>query len=198
MLIFGASGHAKVIIDCLDSQGIQVEGIFDDDIQKSMLLNYPVLGLYNQSFMSGELLIIAIGDNSIREKITKVVKHKFGIVIHKSAQVSQYATIAEGSVLMHNSIIQSGSNIGRHCIVNTAASVDHDCEIGDFVHIAPNAVLCGGVKIGEKTLIGAGATVIPNISIGSNVIIGAGSIVTKNIPDNSIVLSARSIVHERK
>jgi sugar O-acyltransferase (sialic acid O-acetyltransferase NeuD family) len=196
MLIFGASGHAKVIIDCLVSQSISIDGIFDDDISKINLLGFPVLGAYDELFLPEIPVIIAIGDNSIREKLSSQIKHQYGTAIHKSSNVSPYSNIGCGSVLMHNTVVQSGTSIGKHCIINTSATVDHDCILGNFVHIAPNAVLCGGISIGDKTLVGAGATIIPNISVGKNVIIGAGSIITKNIPDDSRVFPARSIIYE--
>ena len=84
---------------------------------------------------------------------------------------------------MQGAIIQSCANIGKHCIINTGASIDHDCQIEDFVHISPGSVLCGNVTIGEGSWIGAGSTIIPGVKIGKWSIIGAGSIVTKDIPD---------------
>ena len=82
-----------------------------------------------------------------------------------------------------------GTTIGKHCIINTNCSIDHDCKVSDFVHIAPGATICGGVSIGKSTLVGAGATILPlNIMIGKNVIIGAGALVNKNISDDAKVL----------
>ena len=77
--------------------------------------------------------------------------------------------------------------MGAHCIVNTHASVDHDCHLGDFVHIAPHAALCGHVEIGEGTLIGAGAVVVPGVKIGKWSVIGAGSLIRNDIPDGVLV-----------
>ena len=187
MLIFGASGHSKVIYDCLMSQSEELRGIFDDDLSKKYFFNKQVLGAYNPSFLPFEEIIIGIGNNTIRENISKVITHKFGNIVHKSALVSSFANIMEGTVIFHGAIVQNSSKIGRHCIVNTNASVDHDCHLGDFVHIAPNVTICGGVSIGSGTLVGAGSVIIPNLKIGRNVLIGAGSVVTKDITDNTQV-----------
>ena len=106
------------------------------------------------------------------------------IVIHHTA-ICNIDSIGTGSQILHGSVIQVGTKIGKHCIINTAASIDHDCVLEDFTFIGPNATLCGGVEVGECSFIGANATVLPYIKIGKNCMIGAGSVVTKNIPDNS-------------
>ena len=84
-------------------------------------------------------------------------------------------------------MIQIGTKIGNHCIVNTAASIDHDCVLEDFTFVGPNATLCGEVHIGEGSFIGAGSVILPGIKIGKNCMIGAGSVVTKDIPNNVTV-----------
>lgn len=94
-------------------------------------------------------------------------------------------------MIMQNAVVQSSSKIGKHCIINTSASIDHDCLIEDFVHISPNSALCGNVKVGEGTWIGAGSTIIPGVKIGKWSIIGAGSVVTKDIPDYSLAVGNR-------
>lgn len=197
MLIFGASGHAKVVIESLISQSIRIDGIFDDDETKTKLLSYDIIGKYDRNFKSSEPIVVAIGNNEIRKEIVKNIYHKFGIVIHQSCLLSKSARIEEGTVIFQNTVIQPDVQIGRHCIINTSSSVDHDCILGDFVHVAPNSVLCGGVEIGNNTLVGAGATILPNIKIGANVIIGGGSIISKDIPENSIVYPVRSIINDR-
>ncbi len=188
MLLYGASGHGKVIISTLESQKEIISGIFDDDITKKLLDDYQILGKYDSNFNSNEKIIIAIGDNTIREKKSTQIIHQFGIAVHPSALIDRVTTIELGTVVFHNSVIQRGTKIGKHCIINTNASIDHDCVIEDFVHISPNATLCGTIKIGKGTHIGAGATILPNITIGKWCKIGAGSVVTKNIPDNCTVV----------
>ncbi len=188
MLLYGASGHAKVIVDCLESQMQNIEGVFDDDKSKKKILNYQVFGQYNSDKFSSEDIIISIGDNKIRKNVSQINKHQYVTTKHSSATVARNVCIEEGTVIFHKYILQSSVKIGKHVIINTAASIDHDCVLDDFVHISPNATLCGNVKVGEGTHIGAGAVIIPNITIGKWSMIGAGSVVTKDIPDFSIVV----------
>ncbi len=183
MLLYGGSGHAKVIIDCLLANNLPVHGIFDDNPALTSLVDYPVVGSYKKDFLPQERILIAIGNNYIRNKLANIIIHTFGMVIHPSAQVSRFASLGLGTVIFHNSVVQAGTNIGTHCIINTAASIDHDCIISDFVHISPNATISGGVQVGEGTHIGAGATIIQGIRIGKWCTIGAGAVVIRNVPD---------------
>jgi sugar O-acyltransferase (sialic acid O-acetyltransferase NeuD family) len=184
MQIFGASGHAKVIIECLEANSIPITAIFDDDKSKLTVLGYSVS---HNNPMEKEEIIIAIGNNLIRKEITVSNNFKFGIAIHPSALLSNRAKIGKGTVVFHKAIIQSDVKIGEHCIINTAATIDHDCTIDNFVHIAPGVTICGNVSIGELTLVGAGTIILPNLIIGKNCIIGAGSVIICNIPDNTTV-----------
>lgn len=188
MFIYGGSGHSKVIIDCLESLNIQIDGIFDDDINIKNVFEFIMLGIYDRNYLIEKEIIIAIGNNKIRKEISQKIFHKFGKIIHPSAMTQRHVSIGEGSVIFHNSIIQSNSIIENHVIINTRASIDHDCIIHDFAHIGPGAILCGSVEVGEGTLVGAGAIVIPNIKIGKWVTIGAGTVIIENIPDYAVVV----------
>lgn len=188
VLLYGASGHAKVICSIYESNNIRVDSIFDDNLKIKNLNSYDVIGSYLPNYKNELKLLISIGDNTIRKTISKRIHHKFSIVKHISALIDISVKIGEGSVIFHNATIQRDTIIGQHCIVNTNASIDHECFIDDFVHISPSATLCGNVKVGEGTHIGANATIIPNIIIGKWCVIGAGAVVTKNIPDNSLVV----------
>lgn len=185
MLLYGASGHAKVINSILRTRGQEVTAIFDDDLGKKNLGDIPVVGVYDPDFQPAAPLIIAIGFNDIRRKVALRIRHRFGTAIHPSALVDDTARIGEGTVVMPGTIIQADAQIGYHVIINTAATVDHDCVLGDFVHLAPGVVLCGSVQVGEGTLIGAGSVVAPNLTIGTNCLIAAGSVVTTHIPDGA-------------
>lgn len=187
MYLYGASGHAKVIIDILTAQGVSVHGLFDDNEAIQGLLSYPVL----RTDRVISPLIISVGDNKTRKKIAESLEVEFGTAIHPSAIVSEHSVIGEGTVVMQNAVIQTSAQIGKHCIINTSASVDHDCIVSDYVHISPNSALCGNVTLGEGTWIGAGSTIIPGVTIGKWCIIGAGSVVTKNIPDFSLAVGNR-------
>jgi len=182
MFLYGASGHAKVIIEILESQGIKIEELFDDNESIKSLLGYPVTRLTG-ALGENKKLIISIGGNINRKKIATSVRAEYGIAIHPDAIVSKRSSIEEGTVIMGGVTINVDAHIGKHCIVNTNASIDHDCTLKDFVHISPNVALCGNVLVGEGSLVGAGSVVIPWKKIGKWCTIGAGSLVIKDIPD---------------
>jgi sugar O-acyltransferase (sialic acid O-acetyltransferase NeuD family) len=197
MILYGGSGHAKVVIDCVTSRKVMVEGVFDDFSSLPSLNNVPILGKYEEGILPDEKIIISIGDNLLRRKIVAKVNHQFGTAIHQSALLSSFSRVGEGSVVMHGAIIQAGVNIGAHCIINTRASIDHDCIVEDFVHISPGATLCGTVKVGEGSHIGAGATVIPNVKIGKWAVIGAGAVITQDVPDFVVVVGVPGRIVKR-
>ncbi|PTB95904.1 acetyltransferase [Marivirga lumbricoides] len=190
MYLFGASGHAKVIIDILLSEGIAVLGLYDEDESKKELMGIPVLGKTIDFNQERGHCIVSIGDNKTRSKVVNLIKEKarFGTAIHQQSTIGSQVYIQEGSVVMPGVIINADTKIGKHAIINTSSSVDHDCLVEDFVHIAPNSSICGGVKIGEGTLFGAGATAIPLVSIGKWCVIGAGAVITEDVPDYSVVV----------
>jgi sugar O-acyltransferase (sialic acid O-acetyltransferase NeuD family) len=188
MYLYGASGHAKVIIDSLKASGINISGLFDDNPTIKNLLGYMVFGYFDKERLGNDELIISVGLNNIRKKITEKLPRNinYGKAIHPLAIISEYASIDKGTVVMQNAVIQTCATIGRHCIINTAAVIEHDCIVEDFVHISPNATLCGNVQVDEGAWIGAGTTIIQGVKIGKWAVIGAGSMVVKNIPDNVI------------
>ncbi len=185
MKLYGASGHAKVIISILESLDKEITAIFDDRAPFS-LMKYEVLPF--DSDFTGEF-VISVGNNRTRRKLAKRLKTgKFATIIHPSAVVDKHVAIGKGTVIMPGVVVNVATIIGKHCILNTSASIDHDCEIAKFVHISPNATLCGHVKIGKGTQVGARAVILPNISIGKWCTIGAGAVVTKNVPDGATVV----------
>lgn len=183
MVLYGASGHAKVIVDILEANGMRIDYIVDDNPLITELLDYKVRrnsGTYNEA-------IIAIGSNEIRYKIVQSIDvGHYLTAIHPTAVVSPRATVGCGTVVMQGVIIQSSASVGNHCIVNTGASVGHDCVLSDFVHIAPHATLAGNVCVGERTWIGAGTVIRQGTAIGAGCMIGAGSVVVKDIPDGVV------------
>ena len=179
--LFGASGHAKVIIDIVKAQGDDIGRLYDDAPHCSEIHGYPV-DKASDSDVAGPM-IISIGSNRVRKMIAERYRLEYARAIHPQAIVSPSAHIGVGTVVMQNALVQADTSIGCHCIINSGASVDHECRIGDFVHISPHATLCGNVHVGEGTWIGAGATVIPGITIGKWCTIGAGAVVINDIPD---------------
>lgn len=187
IILQGGGGHARVVLDCLISQGAHMAAIFDPKFT-GQLMGVPLLGDYDPGVEPDALAIIAIGDNAVRKAVVQRTKHSFTNTRHSSAIVSQYASFGTGNVILHGAIVQAQSAIGNHVIINTGAQVDHDCRVEDYVHLAPGARLCGNVHIGEGTLVGAGAVVIPGKKIGAWATIGAGAVVITDIPDYAVAV----------
>lgn len=201
ILIFGASGHAKVVIDIAEKSGIPVLGLFDDDValHGKQVYGYEVKGGKEALLASGSLLpshcaVVAIGNNAIRTAVAAWLVANGGSLckplVHPSAQLARGASIGNGSVVMAGAVINSDSRVGQNAIVNTGAIIDHDCVIEDAVHVAPGVTLCGGVCVGSNTLVGAGAVVHPNQRIGNNVTVGAGATVLNDVEDGCTVVGS--------
>lgn len=189
MYLYGASGHAKVILDILKACDIKMEGLIDDNPSVNELMGFPVF----HHRLDLHPVIVSIGNCATRRKVVEQIAEAlhatpfdaavFGTAVHPSAIVSETAHIGVGTVVMQGAIIQTCTQIGRHCIVNTGAKIDHECVIGDYVHIDSGVTLCNNATVGDNTWIGAGSTIIQGIHIGNNVIINAGSVLDRDIPD---------------
>lgn len=188
MVLYGASGHAKVVIEALIASGISISGVYDDNESIKNILDIAVLGKYRPEVLPEQPRIITVGSNITRKKIVQRLDCRFGKAIHPRASISPTVLVGDGSVVMDGVVINADSKIGRHVILNTSCSIDHDSFLEDFVHISPGATLCGGVRVGEGTQVGAGTTVIQNITIGKWVTIGAGSVVIENLPDFAVAV----------
>lgn len=195
LLIYGASGHAKVVIDIVERQGLyEIIGLIDDAPERhgQEFCGYRVLG--GQEALDEHdrcAILIAIGDNKARERIHAHVKargYELAQAIHPSAQIARDVSIGSGTVIMAQVAINSGTIIGEGTIVNTGATIDHDCRIGDFAHISPGVHLAGNVTVGALTQIGIGACAIPGVRIGERTLIGAGAAVVTDIPDGVVAV----------
>ncbi len=190
ILVIGAGGHAKSVLDALTSCGEYDEIAVLEDFGVKEVLGFKVIGKVSEAeiFLKDyDYAVVAVGNNDYRLKTMNELKKKgfkLPCVIHKTAYLSEYSTVGEGSVLLADSVVNANSKIGSGVIINTAATVDHDCEIDDGVHLSPNCALCGSVHIGKETWIGAGATVIDHINIGEKCIVGAGAVVVENFGNN--------------
>jgi len=187
-ILFGASGHGKVIAEIVEESGLQIHSFFDQDLSKKELLSYTVHHSIDQFDPNEYQWLISVGINQTRRKIVEQNSFQYGTAIHPGTHLSKRITIGEGTVIMAGVCINSGTVVGKHVIVNTSASVDHDCVLEDYVHVSPGAILTGNVHVGEGTHIGAGATVIPGIRIGKWCTIGAGSVIIRDVPDGAKVV----------
>ncbi|HYA86306.1 MAG TPA: acetyltransferase [Nitrospirota bacterium] len=206
VIVLGAGGHAKVLIDTLLESSAIIAGVTDPDpnLIGTRLLGVPVLGgdeVVSKFPQSEICLVNGLGSVGLpirrRELFQRFKKsgYIFAKVVHPSAIIASDAELGEGTQVMAGAIIQPGSRIGCNVIVNTKTSVDHDCVIGDHVHLAPGVTLSGGVRMRNSVHVGSGVTVIQGIEIGNNSLIGAGSVVINNVPDSAEVsgVPARNI-----
>lgn len=193
MILIGYSGHAFVIYGIFKSAGVNVTAYCDATEKTYNPFALPYLGNEDAALEKlKEGFFISIGDNSIRQKVyNKLAAQNLlpANAIHQSAVIDESATIAANGVMIAaNATINPLVKIGRGVICNTSCSIDHECIIDDFAHIAPGAVLCGNVKVGSKTFIGANAVIRQGITIGSNCMIGAGAVVVKDVADGTTVV----------
>ena len=192
VIIFGAGGHAKVIADIVVKSNDKVIGFLDDNIDKQNNIVYnnrKVIGTINKDIINkyrDAYFIIGIGDNEIRKRISDEYPDlNYYTAIHPSDIIGNEVEIDKGTTIMAGVVINPGTKIGKHCIVNTSASLDHDNDLDDYVHISPGAHLAGTVKIKEGTWICTGVTIINNITINSWNIIAAGATIIRDINDNN-------------
>jgi sugar O-acyltransferase (sialic acid O-acetyltransferase NeuD family) len=187
VILFGAGGHCKVVMECLRDAGFEVRGIFDS-LKEGHWHGKPILGPYKPFLFADAKVIVTIGSNATRERVVNDVSHQFGSAVHTSAIISRSAQIGTGTMILHGAVVQASTVIGNHVIINTRAQADHDCRIGDFVHVGPGAILCGSVTLERLVLVGAGSVVMPGIHIGEGAEVGAGAVVTKTVPARAIVV----------
>lgn len=200
MLIIGAKGFAKEVLEVFHQLKKTDAIAFYDDVNLdsgNLLFNrFPILRNEEQVLdyfkVNGNEFTVGIGNPKLRYELSRKFINlggKFVSSISPLASISNYdVQIGIGSNILLNSVFSSGAKLDEGCMVYYGATITHDCEIGKFVEISPNAILLGNCQIGSFSQIGANATILPRIIIGKNVIIGAGSVVTKNIPDNAVAV----------
>lgn len=210
LLIIGSSGHARVVIDIVEKQNkYYIIGLIDT--YKAIgeeVLGYRVIGkeediLYLSKEYKQLHMFVSIGDNFIRNKTvvkmsTMGISFPYAVLIHPSAQIGKGVKIGKGVVIMAGSIINPSSFVGDFSIINTRASVDHDCIIGEFVSIAPGATLGGGVSVGQLGVISIGATVKHGVAVGDNTIIGAGAVLLNNVGTNEVHIGVPAKFHKKR
>ncbi|WP_418603861.1 acetyltransferase [Hwangdonia sp.] len=199
IVIIGASGHAKVIIDIIEKLNqYTIVGLIDSFKPiGTKLFNYKIIGRKEHipelkkthNFNKG---IIAIGDNWARkknhEKITTIDPgFEFISAIHPNAVIGKNVNIGKGTVILAGVIINSDATVGEFCIINTKASLGHDSEIKKYSSLGPNATVGGHVSIKTCTYIAMSATIIQSIKIGKHSIVGSGALIVRDVPDFSMV-----------
>lgn len=199
VIVLGAGGHAKVLVEALLATSAVIAGIVDSDraLTGTKLLGVPVLGgdeVIEEFPPSKILLVNGLGSVGLPLRRQQLFEryitsgYDFATVVHPSAVVASDVVLCNGSQIMAGAVIQPGSRVGCNVIINTRASVDHDCIIGDHTHIAPGVTLSGGVTVGASSHIGTGATIIQQIAVGSCSMVAAGAVVIHDVPENSVVM----------
>lgn len=196
VLVLGAGGHAKVVIDALQAAGADILGAVDADptTDGKNILGVDILGTdavaldHSPDAVS---LVNGVGSTTASSPRQDLYRrfvdagYAFATVIHPSAVIGGEVEKADAVQIMAGAVIQPGCRIGANAIINTRASIDHDCVIGDHVHIAPGVVLGGGIAVGSGSHIGAGSCIIQNVHIGENVLIAVGAAVVTDIWDGA-------------
>lgn len=189
LTIIGASGHGKVAADIAKLCGYDELEFLDDDPSVKTCADILVTGPSSDAYNRENALFVAIGNAAIRQRLMEEARGKyFPTLIHPNAVIAENSRIGEGSVVMAGAVINPCTVIGKGVIINTCSSVDHDCKIHDYVHVAVGAHVCGNVEIGKGTWIGAGSTIINNVKICDGCMIGAGAVVINDIDEPGLYL----------
>ncbi len=191
IVLIGGGGHCKVVIDAIkNANAFNIYGITDQNPDKIKdIPGIPVLGnddmlqeIYGKGIKYAFITVGSIGNCTVRKKIAEKLK-KIGfqlpVIVHPRAITAKDVSFKEGAFVAAGAVINPGAKIGKNVIINTSSSIDHDCVIGNFAHIAPGVILSGGVKIGEGTHVGTGAHIVQYLSVPKNSFIPAGSVVHK-------------------
>lgn len=199
IIIFGSGDHAKVIFsEIINNKKYKFLGFVDDYKSKKTIIkyknkNYLNLGKIkdNIKIIKNSFGIIGIGDNYIRYKVYNKINNLYKnfiweTVISKTAKIHENVVIGTGTAIMPNVTINFGSKIGKHCLINTSSSLDHDNCFKDFSSSGPGVVTGGSVIVGRQTHVGLGVIIQNNCKIGSNTIIGSNSFINKNCEDNLV------------
>jgi len=190
-IIYGASGHGKVVADILQASGTEIEGFVDDDPQKSgEMFGLKILGdarcLIERASRGPVAVALGIGDNFVRSLVAKrcvAANARLLTAVHPSATVAVSAKIAPGVVIMAHAVVNVDAVIQRGAIINTGAIVEHDCKVGNFAHLSPKVAIGGHVEIGDLSWLGIGVAVIPKVKVGTGSIVGAGATVVTDVDD---------------
>ena len=190
IVLLGGGGHCKACIDVIETTRFTIEGVIDKEINAGKVLNYRIIG--NDDKLEGlvqknYLFLVTVGqikNPSLRSELFEKIKQwhgKLAIVIASTSIVSKYSTIGEGTIIMHQALVNADVSIGRNCIINNKSLIEHDCSIGDHTHISTGAILNGNCAIGNRVFVGSNTVIANGTQVADNVVIGAGSVVIKNI-----------------
>lgn len=195
LILLGGGGHCKSVIEVAESAGYNILGILDrpEEVGKQVLA-YKLIGVDDDipQYVDKAEFIITVGfikNPAIRIKLYNKVKEaggKLATIIASTAHVSRYATLGEGTVVMHQAFVNAGARIGNNVILNTFTNIEHDTVVGDQCHISTGTMVNGDCKIGNNVFVGSQSVLANGVFIGNDIIVGAGSFVRKSISGKGI------------
>ena len=195
IILLGGGGHCKSVIEAAESAGYQILGVLDmpEEVGKE-ILSTKVIGTDDDipTYVDKAEFVITVGfikNPAIRIKLYNKVKEaggKFATIVASTAHVSKYATIGEGTVIMHQAFVNAGAKVGNNVILNTFSNIEHDAVIGNQCHISTGTMVNGDCKIGDNCFIGSQSVLANGISVGDDIVVGAGSLVRKSIKEKGI------------
>lgn len=198
VIVLGGGGHASVLVESLRVASVPIVGFTClPGSDATHLHSIPHLGADDEVLTFPPAMVALVngvgstGRPTHRQQLFDrfvAAGYAFSSVIHPTAHVAASGQHGIGLQAMAGVVVQTNAVLGRNVIVNTKSSVDHDCIIGDHVHLAPGVTLCGGVRIGSGSHVGSGSTIIQGITIGHNCLIAAGSVVIRDVPDGKTVM----------
>jgi sugar O-acyltransferase (sialic acid O-acetyltransferase NeuD family) len=204
MLITGAGGHAKELLNVLLNNGYENDIFFYDGTsnrEKLFFNKWRIISDWNvirEIFLHDNKFCIGVGSPGLRLKLSQEMINLGGELISVISSSSSISTLnvglSDGLNIMHNVMISTDVKIGRGTLINASSSIHHDVVIGEYCEISPGVTLLGNVTVGANTSIGSKSTVLPKLTIGSNVIIGAGAVIIRDIPDNSLVMGVPGVI----
>jgi acetyltransferase EpsM len=197
--VIGAGGHGAVVASTLVAAGHEVVGFYADvpSIWGTKVLGIPVIGPISElSSAHCSHAMIAIGDNAARKRFAEEIDIDWMTVVHPFAWVHPDVPLGAGTIICAGAIVQPEAEIGSHVILNTKASVDHHCRVGDYAHLAV-AHLAGRASIDEGVFMALGSTVLPKLHVGAWATVGAGAVVTKNVAAHTTVVGVPARVLAR-
>ncbi len=190
LILIGGGGHCKSVIEVAESTGVRIAGILDvpANVGKKVL-DYEIVGTDEQipEWVGKAAFIVTVGhikDAFLRIRLhEKVLKAggQLATLIASTAHVSRYASVGEGTVVMHYAMVNAGAKVGTGCIINTFSNIEHDVVVGDYCHISTGVMVNGDCRVGDRTFLGSQSVMVNGISIVEGCVIAAGSMVRKNI-----------------
>jgi sugar O-acyltransferase (sialic acid O-acetyltransferase NeuD family) len=208
MLIIGAGGFAKQLIEIFDQKAMLDQiTLFDDVLFPPVERLYgriPILHTESEvkkKFKSDNRFVLGIGNPVNRSKLAeRFIKlgGQMETIISPNAIVSAIACeIGRGVNILTGVIIENGVFIGEGSLLNIGSFITHDNKIGKFTEISPGVRVSGGCVIGDFCFIGTGSVIIPGIAIGNHVVVAAGTVITENIPDSVLVAGVPAKIKKR-